>query len=117
MPRKEVNRMYHLGASTLGNWMRKYGSASYYSGKRKKFSALERNKIIAEVEQGRLTASEAQKKYKVNSGRTIHSWLYKSRHETPTFRPSKNKSMEKGNEESSSVPPEQMSNRFWEDLK
>ncbi len=102
MPRKEVNRMYQLGPSTLNTWMRKYGSSTYQSGKRRSFSPLEKSKILAEIEQGRLTMSEAQKKYKISSEGTIRSWLYKSKQENPTFCQLMNKSMGEGNQKASS---------------
>ena len=63
-PRKEVNRIYHLGVSTLNGWMRDYGSASYHAGKKRSYTPVEKNKIIAEIEQG-LSLSEIQKKYTV----------------------------------------------------
>ena len=62
MPWKEAKLQYNLGHSTLTGWMLKYGSSAYKGRKRKKMSPLERSKIIADIEQGRLTTSEAQKK-------------------------------------------------------
>lgn len=85
MPRKEVNRIYGLGASTLDSWMRDHGSKGYQEQKRKKISRLLRRKITAEVDQGHITAMEARKKYNIKSLRTIHSWLYKWRHENANF--------------------------------
>jgi transposase len=85
MSRKEANQKFELGASTLDGWMRDYGSEGYHLSKRKNRTPLEIRQIITEIEQGKLTAKEALKKYKVKSIRTIHNWLYKSRHENIYF--------------------------------
>lgn len=85
VPRKEVNRIYNLGASTLDTWLRDYGSKNYHASKKKNFSPLEKRKILADVEQGRLTLSEAQKKYNIKSPRTIHKWLNTQKQENIDF--------------------------------
>jgi len=87
LPRKEANKRYDLGKSTLDGWMLNYGSNAYQERKKKNHSSLEKRKIIAEVDQGRLTVKEAQKKYKIKSVRTIHTWLYKWRRENINFCP------------------------------
>lgn len=91
MSRKEANRLYNLGASTLDSWMLKYGSPAYQERKRRNISPLVKSKVIAEVEQGRLNVYEAQKKYNI-SVKTIQSWIYKNRQEFSIFcQPSKQK--------------------------
>lgn len=87
MSRKQANELYNLGKSTLDSWMLNYGSNAYQERKKKNHSSLEKRKIVAEVDQGRLTVKEAQKKYKIKSIRTIHTWLYKWRRENINFCP------------------------------
>jgi len=87
MPRKEANRLYNLGASTLDSWMRNYGSQGYQERKRRKTTPLEKRKIIADIVQGRLTESEARKRYNIKSVRTISNWLYQWRLGNSTFSP------------------------------
>jgi transposase len=94
MPWKEAKLQYNLGHSTLTGWMLKYGSSAYKGRKRKKMSPLERSKIIADIEQGRLTTSEAQKKYN-RSLKTIQKLIYNSRRENSIFCHPINKSMAK----------------------
>lgn len=84
MSRKEVNRLYNLGASTLDGWMQKYGSPAYQERKRKIIPPLLKSKIIADVEQGRLTEIEAQKKYNLTI-KTIRTWVNKNRQEFSIF--------------------------------
>jgi transposase len=88
MSRKEANQKFELGASTLDGWMRDYGSKAYHERKRKNLSSLEKRKIIAEVNQGRLTVREAQVKYNMKSVKTIHNILYQWRQENLNFYPS-----------------------------
>ncbi len=87
MSRKEANQKFELGASTLNSWMRDYGSETYHSTKRKNRSPLEIRQIISEIEQGKLTAREALKKYKVKSIGTIRKWVKKYRDENLYFLP------------------------------
>ena len=51
-PREEVNRKYQLGKNTLNYWMQVYGSASWQAKKRRSYTAVDKRKIIAEIEQG-----------------------------------------------------------------
>lgn len=95
MSRKEANQKFELGASTLDGWMRDYGSESYHAKKRKNRTPLEIRQIITEIQQGKLTAKEAQKKYKIKSIRSIHNWLYKSKHENLYFSSIKKPAMTK----------------------
>ena len=43
LPRKEANRLYGLGKSTLDNWMKRYGSSEYHQNiKRRSYSNLQK---------------------------------------------------------------------------
>ncbi len=81
LPRKEANRIYGLGKSTLYAWMRDYGSTNYHQNiKRKTFSNLQKRTIVTAIEQGRFTIKEAKTAYNIKTEKIIRSWLvqYKS---------------------------------------
>ncbi len=81
LPRKEANRIYGLGKSTLHSWMRDYGSNNYHLNiKRKTFSNLQKRTIVTAIEQGRLTVKEAKTAYNIKTEKIIRNWLvqYKS---------------------------------------
>jgi transposase len=61
LPRKEANRIYELGKSTLDSWMKDYGSPEYHEKiKRKYYSKLQKRTIVTAIEQGRISISEAK---------------------------------------------------------
>ena len=81
LPRKEANRIYGLGKSTLHGWMREYGSMNYQQNiKRKTFSNLQKRTIVTAIEQGRLTIKEAKTAYNIKNAKIIRNWIvqYKS---------------------------------------
>jgi len=50
LPRKEANRIYGLGKSTLGDWMSQFGSSNYHENlKRRSYSNLTRPEIAIQV--------------------------------------------------------------------
>lgn len=76
LPRKEANRIYNLGKSTLHGWMRTYGSPDYQENiKRKHFSNLQKRTIVAAIEQGRMSIKEARAAYGIKNEKSIRSWL------------------------------------------
>jgi transposase len=81
LPRKEANRIYSLGKSTLDGWLKTYGSNNYQEHiKRKKYSSLQKRSIVNAIEQGRMSIEEAYIAYKIKNPKTIRNWLqqYKS---------------------------------------
>ncbi len=81
LPRKEANRIYGLGKSTLHVWMRDYGSMNYQQNiKRKTFTNLQKRTIVTAIEQGRLTIKEAKIAYNIKNEKIIRNWIvqYKS---------------------------------------
>jgi len=81
LPRKEANRLYGLGKSTLDNWMKRYGSAEYHKNiKRRSYSNLQKRTIVTAIEQGRMSIKEAQIAYDIKAEKIIRDWLsqYKS---------------------------------------
>ena len=76
MPRKEANRIYGLGQSTICAWMRDYGSANYQQNiKQKYYSKLQKRTIVTAIEQGRMSIKEAQTAYNIKTERLIRNWL------------------------------------------
>ena|SRR6187402_302581 len=76
LPRKEANRIYNLGKSTLHVWMRDYGSPDYQQNiKRRDFSNLQKRTIVAAIEQGRMTIKEARTAYNIKTEKQIRNWL------------------------------------------
>ena len=81
LPRKEANRIYGLGKSTLYAWMRDYGSTNYHqNSKRKSYKKKQKRTIVTAIEQGRFTIKEAKTAYNIKTEKIIRSWLvqYKS---------------------------------------
>ena len=76
LPRKEANRIYGLGKSTLYNWMRDYGSMNYQQNiKRKSFSNLQKRTVVTAIEQGRMSIKEARIAYGIKTEKIIRNWL------------------------------------------
>lgn len=76
LPRKEANRIYGLGKSTLHGWMRDYGSLNYQQNiKRKSFSNLQKCTVLTAIEQGRMSIKEAQTAYGIKTEKIIRTWL------------------------------------------
>lgn len=76
LPRKEANRIYGLGKSTLHSWMRDYGSPNYRENiKRQCYSNLQKRTIVAAIEQGRMSIEEAQTAYRIKTAKLIRNWL------------------------------------------
>ena len=76
LPRKEANRIYGLGKSTLHGWMQDYGSPNYQQNiKRQRYSNLQKRTIVTAIEQGRMSIKEAQTAYNIKTEKLIRSWL------------------------------------------
>lgn len=76
LPRKEANRIYGLGKSTLHGWMQDYGSANYQQNiKRQRYSNLQKRTIVTAIEQGRMSIKEAQTAYNIKTEKLIRNWL------------------------------------------
>ena len=98
LPRKEANRIYGLGKTSLDGWMRDYGSAEYQEKiKRKTFTNLQKRTIATAVEQGRSTVKEAKMAYGIKSEKTIRNWLLQYKSEKVEICIAKTSPMAKGN--------------------
>ncbi len=76
LPRKEANRIYGLGKSTLDGWMQHYGSPNYQQNmKRQRYSNLQKRTIVTAIEQGRMSIKETQTAYNIKAEKSIRNWL------------------------------------------
>jgi len=76
LPRKEANRVYGLGKSSLDSWMKRYGSEHYHQNqKRKSYTKLQKRTVVTAIEQGRMTVREAQVAYNLKTEKTVRDWL------------------------------------------
>ena len=76
LPRKEANRIYGLGKSTLHGWMQDYGSPNYQQNiKRQRYTNLQKRTVVTAIEQGRMSIKEAQTAYNIKTEKLIRSWL------------------------------------------
>jgi transposase len=76
LPRKEANKIYGLGKSTLDGWLKTYGSQNYQEHiKRKKYTNLQKRTVISAIEQGRMSIAEASIAYKIKNPKTIRGWM------------------------------------------
>jgi len=75
VPRNVIVYQYGVARSTLCEWMRDHGSASYHRTKRgRHFTEVQKRSIVRLVEQGSLTPHVARKTYGI-SGNTLSNWL------------------------------------------
>lgn len=80
MSRKEACSQYGMAYCTLGEWMKKYGSATYHATKRSHFSIHQRRSIIRALREGRMTKDEAHLIHKVGK-KTLNTWLREAKQE------------------------------------
>ena len=96
LPRRDANRIYGLGKSTLDGWMRDYGSPNYHSEiKRRAYSNLQKRSIAAAVDQGRMSISEARVAHGIRTEKTIREWVLRYRKEKVELCPPKDTAMPK----------------------
>lgn len=82
LPRKEAERIYELGKSSLDRWMQRYGSDHYLQNlKRKSYTKLQKRTVVTAIEQGRMTISEARASYGIRTEKTIRDWLLRHKDE------------------------------------
>jgi transposase len=76
LPRKEANRIYELGKSSLDGWMKNYGSPEYKENmRRKSYTYLQKRTVVTAIEQGWMSIKEAQTAYGVKTEKIIRNWL------------------------------------------
>jgi transposase len=65
---------YKVSRSTIAEWMRDYGSATYHAGRKGHLSHANKTSILRAVLDGRMTVREAMIAYRVSSS-TINQWI------------------------------------------
>lgn len=71
MRRSEICLIYGLGRSTLSDWMREYGSASYKVHKQGRLNNAQKRTMIRAIREGRMTLQEAKLAYNMSSYNAI----------------------------------------------
>ena len=96
LPRKEANRIYGLGKTTLDSWMRDFGSLEYQQNlKRRNYTNLQKRTIVTAIEQGRLTVKEAKIVYNIKTEKIIRNWIFRHKLEKVEIHPIDNPPMAK----------------------
>jgi transposase len=72
--RKEVCSRYGMASTTLGDWMRRFGSPAYFEHRRKSFSSTQRRSIARSVLEGRITIQEVALVHRVDK-KLVRSWI------------------------------------------
>ncbi|HEV3327332.1 MAG TPA: helix-turn-helix domain-containing protein, partial [Puia sp.] len=71
MPRREVCLVYEVSRSTVSDWMREYGSASYKVSKNGHLNNAQKRSMIRAIREGRMTLQEAKLAYHMKSYNAI----------------------------------------------
>ena len=74
LPRSAAVEKYGMDKSTLGLWMRTYGSKDYQSNKRCRYALTLRRSVLRAVEGG-MTISQARVTFNVKSITAIKNWI------------------------------------------
>jgi|SRR5580658_1204316 transposase len=74
LSRSVIVEQYKISRSTIADWMRDYGSATYHAGRQGHLGQANKTSILRAVLDGRMTVREAMIAYRVGSS-TIHQWI------------------------------------------
>mgnify|MGYP003576935037 FL=1 len=80
LPRRAALEKYGMTKSTLGLWMRNFGSREYQNSKRTRYPVTLRRSVVRAVEGG-MTISQAQVAFNIKSHTAIGRWIKKEREE------------------------------------
>jgi hypothetical protein len=75
MRRRDVCLIYGLSRSTISDWMREYGSASYKVHKQGHLNKAQKRSMIRAIREGRMTLQEAKLAYNMKSYNAIITLL------------------------------------------
>jgi len=110
LSRSIIIEQYKISRSTMTEWMRDYGSATYQAGRKGHLSQANKTSILRAVLDGRMTVREAMIAYRV-SGSTINNWIrvYKrEKGELASIMVSKESSKDKQNEDATDIEKEDL---------
>ena len=82
---RTLREKYSLGKSTIGEWLKKYGSNQYRDNKRKTYSKKDKSIIVTAITQGRMTIKEACVAYQIRSEKSVRNWISNFRKEKLSF--------------------------------
>jgi transposase len=71
MPRRDVCLIYGVSRSTVSDWMREYGSASYKVNLKGPLNNAQKRSMIRAIREGRMTLQEAKLAYHMKSYNAI----------------------------------------------
>ena len=83
--RREVINRYGMARSTLSDWMREYGSASYHAS-RKPLSTADRRSLVRAIEEGGMSVQQAKQVFKVKSTVIVKRYLREAEREKAELR-------------------------------
>lgn len=72
--RRDVLSQFGCSATTLGSWLRTYGSVSYHQNKRKTYSKTDKRSVVHAVTQG-MSVRDAQVAYGITCPKLIKDWI------------------------------------------
>ena len=110
LSRSVIVEQYKISRTTIAEWMRDYGSASYHAGRKGRLSQANKTSILRAVLDGRMTVREAMIAYRVSSS-TINQWIraYKrEKGELASIMGAKKSSKDKQSEDASDIEKESL---------
>jgi transposase-like protein len=78
--RRDVLSQFGCSETTLGEWLRVYGSASYHQNKRKTYSKTEKRAVVQAFTNG-MSLKEVSIAYGITSVKLIRDWVRQSEEE------------------------------------
>lgn len=79
MPRSEVCQIYGVSRSTVCDWMREYGSATYKIHRQGRLNNAQKRSMIRAIQEGKITLQEAKLHYHMPSYKAILTLLRKEK--------------------------------------
>src|ERR1017187_10461583 len=110
LSRSVIVEQYKISRTTIAEWMRDYGSASYHAGRKGHLSHANKTSVLRAVLDGRMTVREAMIAYRVSSS-AINQWIrtYKRENgELASVMGTKKSSKEKQSEEAPDIKKEEL---------
>ena len=72
---REVRERLGISTATMALWLKRYGTHVYHGMKRKLFTPAQKQQIVRELLDGRLSESEALVKYELRTKNTLREWV------------------------------------------
>jgi transposase-like protein len=75
LSQREVMQRLGVSHATLLAWLKQYGTAVYFQMRRKLFTPIQKQQIVRELLDGRLSEEEALLKYGLRLKSTLRAWV------------------------------------------